>query len=97
MEEAFNSTAYRIERVVSMGVLDAAGRCKLANRILDHWPDHVDDVCAAGEDDTPAQFQERCGSLALKLHYGDQDQEATFPTLDVRGVGSMGASPMQKS
>lgn len=61
----------RIDRVVAMGKLDAPGRRKLAERILDRWPEWVEDMCHAGDDDTPAQFQERCGRLALKLHYGE--------------------------
>ena len=54
-----------------MGLLDDAGRRKLATRILDEWPEWIDDICSAGQADTPAQFQERCGRLALKLHYGE--------------------------
>ena len=61
----------RIDRVVSMGILDAEGRRKVAERILREWPEWIDDLCTAGKDDTPAQFQERCGRLALKLHYGE--------------------------
>ncbi|NND99668.1 MAG: ATP-binding protein [Pirellulaceae bacterium] len=61
----------RIDRVVSMGCLNEEGRRKVAARILDQWPAWVDDICHAGRDDTPAQFQERCGRLALKLHYGE--------------------------
>lgn len=54
-----------------MNELSEDGRRKLATRILDRWPRWIDDLCKAGEGDTPAQFQERCGRLALKLHYGD--------------------------
>ncbi len=61
----------RVDRVVSMGLLDDAGRRKLAERILDEWPEWIDDICHSGQTDTPAQFQERCGRLALKLHYGE--------------------------
>ena len=61
----------RVDRIVSMGLLDDAGRRKLAHRILDNWPQWIDDICHAGQEDTPAQFQERCGRLALKLHYGE--------------------------
>ena len=61
----------RIDRIVSMGTLGAEGRSQLANRILGDWPEVIEDICKAGTDDTPAQFQERCGRLALRLHYGD--------------------------
>ena len=65
----------RIDRVVEMNELSDEGRRKLAKRILDHWPSWIDDICRAGEGDTPAQFQERCSRLALKLHYGDVECE----------------------
>ena len=68
---AIGSRPGRIDRVITMGKLDGAGRRKLADRILDHWPEWIDDICNAGRNDTPAQFQERCGRLALKLHYGE--------------------------
>ncbi len=61
----------RVDRVVSMGLMDEEGRRKLAERILDQWPEWIDDLCDAGREDTPAQFQERCGRLALQLHYGE--------------------------
>ncbi len=61
----------RIDRIVSMGTLNSEGRRKLAERILGDWPQWIDDVCIEGNEDTPAQFQERCGRLALKLHYGE--------------------------
>ena len=63
----------RIDRVVAMSELSPDGRRKLAERILDRWPQWVDDLCKAGAGDTPAQFQERCGRLAMKLHYGEID------------------------
>lgn len=68
---AIGSRPGRIDRVVSMGTLDDEGRRKLAERILDQWPEWIEDLCLAGREDTPAQFQERCGRLALKLHYGE--------------------------
>jgi hypothetical protein len=78
---AIGSRPGRIDRIVSMGCLDEAGRRKLAERILDHWPQWIDDICHAGKDDTPAQFQERCGRLALKLHYGEASGSGS-PQLD---------------
>jgi hypothetical protein len=73
----------RIDRVVTMGKLDDDGRRKLAQRILDRWPEWIDDMCHAGSDDTPAQFQERCGRLALKLHYGEAQPEPVGVTAGV--------------
>ena len=73
----------RIDRVVSMSTLDESGRRKLAERILDDWPEWIDDLVRAGEKDTPAQFQERCGRLALKLHYGEAQPESVFDEKNV--------------
>jgi len=61
----------RIDRVVELGGLDEPGRRKLATRILSDWPQWIEDLVAVGKNDTPAQFQERCGRLAMQLHYGD--------------------------
>ncbi len=65
----------RIDRVVSMGLLNPEGRRKVAERILGDWPEWIDEMCQAGEQDTPAQFQERCGRLALELHYRTLDSD----------------------
>ncbi len=63
----------RIDRVVAMGTLDDEGRLKVAQRILGDWPEWIEEMCVAGEQDTPAQFQERCGRLALELLYQTDD------------------------
>ncbi|MGI9469923.1 MAG: AAA family ATPase [Rubripirellula sp.] len=77
--DGIGSRPGRVDRVVSMGLLDDEGRRKLAERILEEWPEWIDDLCLAGRQDTPAQFQERCGRLALKLHYGEvRDVEAAL-------------------
>ncbi|MGB7347937.1 MAG: AAA family ATPase [Pirellulaceae bacterium] len=76
---AIGSRPGRIDRIVSMGCLDDTGRRKVAQRILDHWPQWIDDICHAGREDTPAQFQERCGRLALKLHYGEAAGSDSYP------------------
>lgn len=61
----------RIDRVIRLGELDAAGRRKIATRVLAGWSEYVDRVCELGHRDTPAQFQERCARIALALHYDD--------------------------
>lgn len=61
----------RIDRVIELRNLDAEGRSKIARRVLAGWDEHVEALCLAGSDDTPAQFQERCARIALALHYQD--------------------------
>ena len=58
--------------IARLGTLDAAGRYKIATRIMAGWLKYVDRLCELGADDTPAQFQERCSRAALALHYGDE-------------------------
>jgi len=60
----------RIDRVLQMTVLDEAGRRQLAARILSCWPEHREAAVSAGAGETGAQFQERCGRLALQLYWG---------------------------
>ena len=70
-EEHGSSRPGRIDHVLEMGILDEAGRRKLASRILEDWPSEWQAVIDAGEGDTPAQFQERASRRALELHYRD--------------------------
>lgn len=57
----------RIDLVVEMPVLDVYGREKIAKRIL---PESlIAQAVAEGEDDTGAQFQNRCIVMALENHF----------------------------
>lgn len=62
----------RIDRVIELDDLDQSGRRKIAARILSDWPESIEMVCESGYHDTPAQFQERCSRLALRLLYGEE-------------------------
>lgn len=62
----------RIDRVIHLGLLDDAGRLKIASRILANAEEYVHMLCELGKDDTPAQFQDRCMRVALAMHYGDE-------------------------
>lgn len=69
-EDAQGSTRPgRIDRVVELGELNAAGRLKIARRILTDWPGEWQPLIDAGGGDTAAQFQERCTARALELRY----------------------------
>lgn len=62
----------RIDRVIEMGPLEAAGRRQLAKRILADWPEAQRDVVEHGDGESGAQFQERCVVEALRrLHGGN--------------------------
>jgi hypothetical protein len=61
----------RIDRAIAMGPLDAAGRLKIATRILREYSKQVPEVIEAGKGETGAQFQERCVRMANQLYWQD--------------------------
>ncbi len=65
----------RIDRVLELGPPDRVGRRKIANRILQDWPELVASVVDEGDGDTGAQFQERCTRLAIELGFEEEPQE----------------------
>lgn len=65
----------RIDKVIEFTELDNDGREKMANRILTGLSkDIINNVIKLGKEynDTGAQFQERCGQIALKLFWEKQ-------------------------
>lgn len=56
----------RVDRRIHLPALSETGRKKMARRILIDAPELIPDTVKAGEGETGAQFQERCGQLALK-------------------------------
>lgn len=65
----------RLDRVVRFGPLDFAGRRKLVQRILNEHSQLWDQIVDEGDGDTGAQFQDRCGRLALQLFWEQQEEE----------------------
>lgn len=59
----------RIDRALKLTVMTHECRMRLARRILEDCPDLIENMVAAGDGDTPAQFQERCASAALERHW----------------------------
>lgn len=62
----------RIDRAIEMSTLDRRGRLKLATRIMaschESW---IPYLVAKGENDTGAQFEDRCATVALSLFWAD--------------------------
>lgn len=60
----------RIDRAIEMSTLDRRGRLKLASRIMaschESW---IPYLVAKGENDTGAQFEDRCATVALSLFW----------------------------
>lgn len=66
----------RIDRAIEMNILDRAGRVKLASRIMatchESW---IPYLVAKGENDTGAQFEDRCTTAALNLFWSEDTQQ----------------------
>jgi SpoVK/Ycf46/Vps4 family AAA+-type ATPase len=67
--ETMSTRPGRIDRVLFFNNPDAECRVRIASRILSDWPDQIEAIVSAGKNDTGAQFQERCSSLAMKLFW----------------------------
>lgn len=61
----------RLDRAVYVGLLDREGRYKIANRILSDSLESIEATVDAGEGETGAQFENRCGKLALEHYWGN--------------------------
>ena len=57
----------RANRVVHFGLLDEPGRIKMAKRILDEFPDEIDDMVNKNPNTTGAKFQQLCAERASYL------------------------------
>jgi hypothetical protein len=68
-----------IDRVAEVARPDAAGRLKIARRVLADHPGLWERVASEGSGDTGAQFQERCACLALRLRYDEDVSEVVAP------------------
>ena len=68
----------RIDRIIHMEGPDAAGRRKIAERILSGCAqsDDLDQIVKEGEGDSGTQFQSRCQDYAFK-HFWKKAQQAT--------------------
>lgn len=66
----------RVDYVVEFGPLSAAGRQKIATRILAGHPEEIQALAQAGENDTGAAFQLRCMEAAQQLYWRDYKEDA---------------------
>lgn len=62
----------RIDRVIELGFMAGSERLALAAHILSDFPDEVAGAVLAGEGMTPAQFQDHCAQLALRLFWEER-------------------------
>lgn len=65
----------RIDKIVCMENLDAAGRAKMVRRILQEWPDHWEQAELKTEGFSGAQCERYCCDLASNLFWEETDHE----------------------
>lgn len=70
----------RVDRAVEFLPLEEIGRRKIAQRILDEFPEYQKELIERGEGDTGAQFQERCTQIALRLHWNGNGNGKAKPS-----------------
>jgi SpoVK/Ycf46/Vps4 family AAA+-type ATPase len=68
----------RIDSVVIMNPPDRSGKFKIAKRILNDYPELIEETLDEGENDSGAQFQERCTMLALNKYWEDKNKEIGY-------------------
>jgi len=76
----------RIDKAVELGYMEPADKRRLAERILGEYPAEyaamLRFIARYPElQETPAQFQERCGQIALACFWRDKQAEQEEPAL----------------
>lgn len=72
----------RLDRIVFFGALDEQGRKEVAQRILSDVADAIDETVKLGVGETGAQFENRCGKIALE-HFWGQNKVLSPPAATV--------------
>lgn len=71
--DGVSSRPGRVDKVIELGLMESEQRIQLANHILSDFPELIDSTVIAGEGETAAQFQNRCGNLALSKFWENKD------------------------
>lgn len=73
--DTMSSRPGRIDRCITFNILDRDGRIKMAKRIMEHIPeDQWYFLIDKYDNDTGAQFQERCCKLALEIFWRNKGE-----------------------
>lgn len=72
VQDGRSSRPGRIDRVVRLGFMEEQERKSLARHILSDFPDQIISATADGHGMTPAQFQDHCAQIALRLFWEKQ-------------------------
>lgn len=78
--------AGRLDRRLFLDILDKEGRQRIANRILEGWPDLIEKAVKKGAGDTGATFERRCARMAANKFWNKtQEDEQDGPVLQTLG------------
>lgn len=62
----------RVDHAIELGLMDAECRQRVADRILEGYPNEIPDMVSKGDGMAAAQFQYKCAERALSLYWGDK-------------------------
>ena len=65
----------RIDKIVSLGLMKEPERERMAKRILCDYPQFIEELVKTCDSYTPAQFQDKCSKIALKMYWEDKEGE----------------------
>lgn len=65
----------RLDRIVRLGEMSEECRRRVAERILADCPHLISDLVSGSAGDTPAQFQEKCGQIALANYWNKTESQ----------------------
>lgn len=95
--DTISSRPGRIDKVIELTFMKVPEKIRMAKRILGDYPDKLHDMLKFVEDypdmiETPAQFQERCGQIALRAFWEDENalEKVSAKMFEKKGKGSSG-------
>ena len=65
----------RIDKIVSLGLMKESERQRMAERILCDCPQFIESLVKDCDNYTPAQFQDKCSKVALKMYWENKEGE----------------------
>jgi AAA+ superfamily predicted ATPase len=84
--ESISTRPGRIDKAIELTYMDNEDKIRLADRIMGDYPEEYAEMVKyvkdnPDEQETPAQFQERCAQLALKRYWTEMEEEIKNPDI----------------
>jgi SpoVK/Ycf46/Vps4 family AAA+-type ATPase len=88
----------RVDKAIELTYMELADKKRMAVKILGEYPDAMTKMMQylhthAKEQETPAQFQERCAQIALRYFWDEQQSESRQYVLDVHNLAEHQKTP----